>query len=160
MWALLGFGAAVPLVWCFVLGAILAPTDAVVVESLLRRAGLPASLRGTIVGESLFNAGAAVVLFLLALGVTQGDTIHLGHGHVLMALLREIAGGALLGIIAGWLAALLLRRIDDDGLQLLISLALALCWAATGWRSSPTCRAPSRWSRPGSASVRRRRGSA
>lgn len=126
MWALLGFGAAVPLVWCFVLGAILAPTDAVVVESLLRRAGLPASLRGTIVGESLFNAGAAVVLFLLALGVTQGDTIHLGHGHVLMALLREIAGGALLGIIAGWLAALLLRRIDDDGLQLLISLALAL----------------------------------
>ncbi|MGB6173536.1 MAG: cation:proton antiporter, partial [Xanthobacteraceae bacterium] len=47
-------------------------------------------------------------------------------GHVLMALLREIAGGALLGIIAGWLAALLLRRIDDDGLQLLISLALAL----------------------------------
>jgi CPA1 family monovalent cation:H+ antiporter len=66
------------------------------------------------------------VLFLLALGVTQGDTIHLGHGHVLMALLREIGGGALLGIIAGWLAALLLRRIDDDGLQLLISLALVL----------------------------------
>ncbi len=126
MWALLGLGVGVPLVWCFVLGAILAPTDAVVVENLLRRAGLPAGLRAAIVGESLFNDGAGVVLFLLALGVTQGDTLQLGHGHVLIALVREIAGGALLGIIGGSLAALLLRRINDDGLQLLISLALVL----------------------------------
>lgn len=126
MWALLGLGAGVPLVWCFVLGATLAPTDAVVVENLLRQAGLPSNLRAAVVGESLFNDGAGVVLFLLALGVTQGDTVQLGHGHVLIALVREIAGGALFGIIAGALAALLLRRINDDGLQLLISLALVL----------------------------------
>jgi monovalent cation:H+ antiporter, CPA1 family len=126
MWALLGLGAGVPLVWCFVLGAALAPTDAVVVENLLRQAGLPSNLRAAVVGESLFNDGAGVVLFLFALGVTQGDTVQLGHGHVLIALVREIAGGALLGIIAGALAALLLRRISDDGLQLLISLALVL----------------------------------
>ena len=127
MWlAFAAIGAAVPLAWCFVLGAILAPTDAVVVENLLQKVNLPSGLRAAIVGESLFNDGAGVVLFLLALGVTQGNTVVLGHGVVLTALLREIVGGAGLGLIAGWGAALLMRRVHDQGLQLLISLALVL----------------------------------
>jgi monovalent cation:H+ antiporter, CPA1 family len=126
MWLSFGaMGLAVPPAWCFVLGAILAPTDAVVVESLLRQVSLPAGLRAAVVGESLFNDGAGVVLFLLALGVIQGGSVTLGHGVVLIALLREVAGGALLGFAAGWLAVLLIRHVrDDEGLQLLISLAL------------------------------------
>jgi Na+:H+ antiporter len=128
MWLLFGaIGLNVPLAWCLVLGAILAPTDAVVVENLLRQVRLPQGLRAAIVGESLFNDGAGVVLFLLALGVIQGETVTLGHGVVLTALLREIVGGGLLGFAAGWLAAFLIRRVhDDEGLQLLISLTLVL----------------------------------
>ncbi len=119
-------GAAVPLAWCFVLGAILAPTDVVVVEALLRKIALPSGLRAAIAGESLFNDGAGVVLFLVALRVTQGEAVAIGHGQILAALAREIAGGAAIGCVAGWAAAWLLRLIKEDALQLLISLALVM----------------------------------
>jgi monovalent cation:H+ antiporter, CPA1 family len=95
-------------------------------KNVLQQVSLPARLRAAVVGESLFNDGASVVLFLLALGVTQGNAVTLGHGHVLAALVREIVGGAALGFIAGWVAASMIRQVKDEGLQLLISLALVL----------------------------------
>jgi CPA1 family monovalent cation:H+ antiporter len=143
MWAIFALvNAAVPLAWCFVLGAILAPTDAVVVETLLQQARLPPGLRAAIVGESLFNDGAGVVLFLIALRVTQGETISIGHGQILAALMREIVGGAALGLGAGWLATRLIRLVKDEGLELMISLALVLgCYrlASLSDVSGPIC---------------------
>src|SRR5262249_49653015 len=103
-----------------------APTDAIVVEALLRRVNLPAGLRAAIVGESLFNDGAAVVLFIVALRVTHGETIVIGEGHIALALVREILGGAGIGIVFGWIAVRAIGAVKDDGLRLLISLALAL----------------------------------
>jgi monovalent cation:H+ antiporter, CPA1 family len=119
-------GVDVPLAWCLVLGAVLAPTDAIVVEKLLRRVNLPAGLRAAIVGESLFNDGAAVVLFLIALRVTHGETIVIGEGHIALVLVREILGGVAIGIGFGWIAVQAIHAVKDDGLRLLISLALAL----------------------------------
>ncbi len=119
-------GTPVPLRWCGVLGAVLAPTDAVVVDSLLRRLALPPPLRAAISGESLFNDGAGVILFLMTLEIAQGQTELIGHGRIIAALLVASAGGVALGSATGYLAAQIMRRIGDSGLQLTVSLALVI----------------------------------
>lgn len=119
-------GQPIPLAWCCVAGALLAPTDAVVVEDLLRRIAVPARLRAVITGESLFNDGAAVVVFLAALAIAGGQPGLIGRGHLLLLIAAEVVGGGVLGWCAGWLAARLVRRVGDRGLELTLSLALAL----------------------------------
>jgi monovalent cation:H+ antiporter, CPA1 family len=119
-------GYPLPLGWCAVIGAILAPTDAVVVDDLLRRVHLPPALRAAISGESLLNDGAGVVLFVVMLHLVGGDTHAIGHGRVAAAMLVEGLGGAALGGAAGWLALRAVRAIHEDGLVVLASLALVV----------------------------------
>lgn len=119
-------GHPIPLIWCLVLGTILAPTDAVVVESLLRPIRMPDALRAMISGESLFNDGAAVVLFLTALAIAAGQEGQIGHGRLMLKIAEEVLGGGLMGWSAGFAAVALSRKLKDRTLELTISLALAL----------------------------------
>ncbi len=120
------FGQPVPLIWCLVLGVILAPTDAVVVEGLLRQVRMPAVLRGTISGESLFNDGAAVVLFLAALAIADGRPDVIGQGRLALKILEEVVLGGLLGWAGGYAVVRVCRTLTDRSLEVIVSLALAL----------------------------------
>jgi CPA1 family monovalent cation:H+ antiporter len=126
-WLVTGLlGTPIPLAWCFLLGAILAPTDAVAVDGLLQRIVLPAGLRDIIAGESLFNDGTAVVVFLAAVALVSGESEVIGHGRLLAALVVECTGGAAIGVIAGYLARLVIERSRDEIVGLTVSIALAL----------------------------------
>jgi CPA1 family monovalent cation:H+ antiporter len=123
-------GIEVPFVFALLFGALISPTDPIAVGAILRKAGVPRSLLVKITGESLFNDGVGVVLFLVVLGVAGLGGGH-GEGHgaveigqVLNLLGVEIVGGLVFGGVLGWLVYRMLKAVDAYQVEILLTLAL------------------------------------
>jgi CPA1 family monovalent cation:H+ antiporter len=91
-WVLGWLGIQLPFIYCLLFGALISPTDPIAVMGILKKAGVPESLETKITGESLFNDGVAVTVFLVMLEIATG-TQGVTAASVAGLFLREAVGG-------------------------------------------------------------------
>ncbi len=117
-------GLHLPFLYCLLFGALISPTDPVAVMGILKEARLPKPLEVKVVGESLFNDGVGVVVFLVLMSLIPRDSVLISD--VVLLFVEEVLGGALLGILLGFGAYLMLKSVDNYQVEILITLALVM----------------------------------
>lgn len=123
-WFVLGwFGIGLSYLYCLLFGALISPTDPIAVLSILKTAGAPKSLELRITGESLFNDGVGIVVFLVILEMATGAQ-KVSAGHIGLLFVQEVIGGVLFGLGIGYLAYQMLKSVDNYQVELLITIAL------------------------------------
>lgn len=118
-------GTPISFIFCLLFGALISPTDPVAVIGILKTAGVTKSLETKIAGESLFNDGIGVVVFMIILQLAQGG-VEVSFGKVVLLFIEEAVGGALLGLTIGFIAYQMLKRVNNYQVEVIITLALVM----------------------------------
>ena len=122
-WVLKLLHIQVPWIYCLLFGALISPTDPIAVLSILKQAGVSKSLETKIAGESLFNDGVGVVVFLVLLQIAKG-TAEVTAASIAMLFITEALGGVAFGLLIGGLAFKMLKSVNNYQVEILITLAL------------------------------------
>lgn len=119
------FGISVDIMHCLLFGSLISPTDPIAVLSILKSAGVSKSLETKIAGESLFNDGVAVVVFITILQLCQPNAV-LDVKNILLLFGQEAIGGIILGFIIGWIGYKMIASIDNYKVEVLITIAIVM----------------------------------
>jgi len=118
-------GLEVSFIYCLLFGALISPTDPIAVLGILKQASAPKKLETKIVGESLFNDGVGVVVFLTILKIAEGGS-EITFGHVAEMFAVEVLGGIALGLLLGWITYRMMKSIDDYDVEVIITIAAVM----------------------------------
>lgn len=120
------FSLSVSYIYCLLFGALISPTDPIAVLGILKKAKIPASLETKISGESLFNDGVGVVLFITLYGIAQGGVENISAWKIIWVFISEAGGGLLFGWLLGYIGYVALRSIDNYVVEVMITLAIVM----------------------------------
>ena len=127
MYVLLPFlGVEANFIYCLLFGSLISPTDPIAVLGILKQAKAPKNLETKIVGESLFNDGVGVVVFLTIFSIASSPGSGLDVMSILKLLVQEVIGGIALGLILGYGTYKLLKAIDDYEVEVIITIAAVM----------------------------------
>ncbi len=118
------FHLQISFVYCLIFGALISPTDPIAVLGILTKANVPKKTEYIIVGESLFNDGVGVVVFIALL-----DTLKTGsfsYSHFSFLFFQEAVGGIVMGLLFGYCLYLLLKSVDHYETEILLTLAFVM----------------------------------
>ena len=117
-------GLELPYLYALLFGALISPTDPIAVLAILKDSGISKKTYTKIGAESLFNDGVGVVAFLTLIElVNSAGELKIANAAALF--LQEALGGAMFGLVCGWITYRLLRSIDEYKVEVLLTLALA-----------------------------------
>lgn len=119
------FDLHVNYLYCLLFGSIISPTDPIAVLGIMKKSRLPKVLEVRITGESLFNDGISVVVFISLYRIASKEN-STDAADLLILLLQEVGGGLLLGMVLGYLGVKLLKTIDHYQTEVMITLAMVL----------------------------------
>jgi Na+/H+ antiporter len=105
----------------FLLGAVVATTDAIAATSIARSVGLPRRIVDILEGESLLNDATGLLALELGIGIImQGEAPSVGSG--VLRLLYLIVGGVGIGLVIGVVVGWFEKFIDNGPVEIVVSL--------------------------------------
>lgn len=119
-------GHEVAYIHCLLFGALISPTDPIAVLGILKQIGVPKQLEIKFVGESLFNDGVGVVIFLTLFNIASKGADNVTASEIALLFTEEVAGGIGLGLALGYLTFHLTRTIDHYETEVMITLAIVM----------------------------------
>ncbi len=125
-WLCILLHSQIDFIYCLLFGALISPTDPIAVLGILTKANVPKKIESVIVGESLFNDGIGVVIFIALLETLHSGSTAIDFGHFGLLFIQEGLGGILSGLVFGFALHKLVKSIDHYETEVLMTVAFVM----------------------------------